>query len=67
MDSISIISLTSDFSRVFRATHAPKPFQRFSSDLLEAVETALTSLGVQRTWLKPGVNDIAIFLSSHSL
>jgi hypothetical protein len=67
MDSISTISLTPDFSRVFRATDTPKPFQRFSGDLIEAVETAYSRLGPGHTRLKPGVNDIAIFLASYSL
>jgi len=57
MDLTSIISLTPDFSRVFRATHVEKPFQRFFNVWLKAVETALTSSGTLTTWLKPGVND----------
>ncbi len=61
------MSLTPDFSRVLQATHAQQPFQRFPSDAVQAVERALTSLGIQHTWMKPDVNDIAIFLVSHSL
>jgi hypothetical protein len=67
MDLISIISLTPDFSRVFRATHVRQPFQRFSSNSIEAVETAHSSFGLGHSWLKPGVNETAIFLASHSL
>jgi hypothetical protein len=58
MVSILLISLTPGFSRVLHATRIPKPFQRFSNDSMEAVETANYSLGVQFTWLKPGVNAI---------
>ena len=67
MEPICAISLTPDFSRVFRAAHMSKPFQRFSSDSIEAVETAGNSLGVLSTWLKPGVNETAIFLATPPL
>jgi len=67
MHLVSTVSLTPDLSRALRAANTPKPFQRFSSNLIEAVETALMSLGVQHSWLKPDVNDIAILLASHSL
>ena len=63
MDSI-FISLTPDFGRVFHATYTVKPFQRFSSGWLKAVETAWTSLGTLITWLKPGVNSTGMFLRS---
>jgi hypothetical protein len=67
MEPIRIISLTPDLSRVLRAARRSKPFQRFANDLAQAVETAHSSLGLGHTWLKPGVNDIAIFLAGHSL
>ncbi len=57
MNLFFIIPLTPDFSRVLRGTGTTKPFKRFSSAWLEAVETAWTSLGTLTTWLKPGVND----------
>jgi hypothetical protein len=67
MDSIFLVSLTPDFSGVSGATQMMKPFQRFPGESAKAVETASTSLGLGHTWLKPGVNDIALFLATHSL
>jgi hypothetical protein len=66
MESISIIPLTLDCSRVLRATHTLKPFQRFSFRR-EAVETAGDSLGWVSTWLKPGVNETAMVATSRWL
>jgi hypothetical protein len=66
MELIHAISLTPDFSRVFRTTRMTKPFQRFSV-MRKAVETAPNLLGVLSTWLKPGVNDTRTFLRSEAL
>jgi hypothetical protein len=67
MDSISIVSLTPDFSRAFRAARVSKPFQWFFGASVQAVETAWASLGIRHTWLKPGVNEIARGDVSHLL
>ncbi|MGE5214492.1 MAG: hypothetical protein ACM3NN_12475 [Nitrospirota bacterium] len=66
MSSIYIISLTPDFSRVFRATRTMKPFQRFFL-MREAVKTAGHPLGKQSTWLKPDVNVGRSFLRSEAV
>src|SRR5262249_43846912 len=63
MQPMQVISLTPDFSRVFRATDTLKPFERFSV-VGKAVETADDSLGRLSTWLKPGVNESRTFLRS---
>jgi len=63
MKPIHAISLTPDFSRVSGATRMTEPFQRFSV-IGEAVETAFSSLGLEHTWLKPGVNESGMFLVS---
>ena len=62
MEPIQRISFTPDFSRVSAATPMTEPFQRFSV-MRKAVETADDSLGALSTWLKPGVNESATFLS----
>jgi hypothetical protein len=51
------ISLTPNFSWVFRTAGIAKPFQRFSDRAREAVKTASQLRATQRTWLKPGVNE----------
>jgi hypothetical protein len=61
MDSISIISLKPEFSRVFRATETSKLFQRLLVKR-KAVETADYSLGALSTWLKSGVGESRTFL-----
>jgi len=66
MDSIFLVSLTPDFSRVSGATPMTEPFQRFSV-MRKAVETADDSLGTLSTWLKPGVNGSGIFLGSSAV
>ncbi len=67
MKPTEIFSLTPDFSRVLGTIHQTKPFQRFFSEWVKAVETTSSFLGPAHTRLKPGVNDIAISLASYSL
>ena len=61
MTSISIMSLTPDFSRVLAGPYMAKPFTRFLVKR-KAVETADNSLGALSTWLQPGVDEIGTFL-----
>jgi hypothetical protein len=66
MHSISLISLTPDFSQVSEAPWTTEPFQRFAGKE-EAVETADNSLGSLSTWLKPGVNERGAFPRSSAV